>query len=732
MKRFALLALILIAPSAIWADSAVVTTGEHSDFTRIVVTLPTPTPWRLGRVADGYTLSVDRQGLEYDLTGAFKRIPKTRIADVSQVPTTSDLHIVAACACHVTAFAFRPNVIVVDIKAGEPPAKSAFEAPLVSFASSISAPEKPISTVVPESRAIALDWTGRIAAPIQPQRPAPNLTSRIPQGFRETIVEQLGKAASQGLVTLDTTKPSLAENLARPAAPPDPAPEASFRVVPEAGMEMRLGGALDTSVPLQEECLPAESVDLPAWGKDGENPAEALSAIHRMLVTDAGRLPDAQLADAAKQYLYLGFGAEARLVLAAIPTPTRQQQALADIGLIVDGGEMGTNSFKGMEICNNAAALWAVLARDHLRPSEPIAAGAVVQAFAALPYHLRETLAARLIDRLLERGDETSAHMVRDTIRRVKEEIPAAMQLTEARLDLRENRPELAKTTLQAASAQPGPDEAAALVALIDMDFAARHPVSADRIAMLETLAAQNSGQQIEEDLRRSLVRAYGLSGEFGLAHQALQQAPDGARDFWTLMAESGSDSDILDLAFVPPVDRAVVDAESSLAVAGKLHALGFPRQALQWLNDPTNDVEALPDTMRMMIAEAQLDLFEPRKALTTISGLDTKADHIRAQAMRALGRSDEAAVLLQNDSEYADDLASLQRIDRQWSSLAAQTGGAWPEVAALAIEGNQPRSPEEPITLAGASAIASKAKESRKLLGELLLETQFNSAPPS
>ena len=99
MKRLALLALFVF-PAEVWANPAVVTTGEHLDFTRIVVTLAAPTDWRLGRVADGYTLSVDQQDLEYDLSEAFKRIPKTRIADVAQVPATSDLHIVAACACH--------------------------------------------------------------------------------------------------------------------------------------------------------------------------------------------------------------------------------------------------------------------------------------------------------------------------------------------------------------------------------------------------------------------------------------------------------------------------------------------------------------------------------------------------------------------------------------------------------------------------------------------------------
>ncbi|MBL8562554.1 MAG: hypothetical protein JNN06_09750, partial [Gemmobacter sp.] len=347
------------------------------------------------------------------------------------------------------------------------------------------------------------------------------------------------------------------------------------------------------------------------------------------------------------------------------------------------------------------------------------------------PFHLREALGSRLIDRFLERGDEPTARMIRDTISRATVDIPPAMQLAEARLELHENRPDQAKAALQAASALPGPDEAAALVALIDMDFAARHPVSADQIAMLETLAAQNRGQNVAADLRRSLVLAYALSGEFGLAHAGLQDAPAAAGNFWALMAESGTEADILDLAFSPPPDLAAIDASSSVRIAQKLQALGFPRQALLWLGVPRNDVATLPDATRMVIAEAQLALFQPREAIATISGLDTQANPLRARAMRDLGRPGEAVALLQANPDAAADLAVLQRAERQWEAIAAQPDGAWAKAAGLAIETSQPLTEPGPVTLAGATAVAAKAGESRELLGALLQETQLAAPPP-
>lgn len=731
MKRLGLLVFLLGLPSMIWALPAVVTTGEHSDFTRLVVTLSEESDWRLGRVSDGYTLSVNQQDLEYDLRKAFTRIPKTRLADVRQVPQTSDLHIVAACPCYVTAFAFRSNVIVIDIRVGAPPADSVFEEPLISFAAAKPSPTNPVPSISEPGAEIALDWTGRLNVSPKPAKPGRDLMPQLPAGFRETIVEQLGSAASQGLVTLESTKPREAKEPPATATSVQPMVDTPFRVMTEAGMEMRLGGSLDQEPALQEECLPGDAVDLAAWGKTDQNPADTLSGIHRMLVTDADHLPEDQLANAAKQYLYLGFGAEARLALAAITTPKPQHSALSDMGFIMDGAQLAQSAFNGMEGCESSAALWAVLARDHLRPSEPIASGAIVQAFSTLPYHLRELLGARLIDRLLEQGDESSARMIRDTIRRTTEQAPPAMQLAEAQLEMRENRPEAARVALQAASAAPGPDEAAALVALIDMDFTAKQSVPADRIEMLETLIAQNRGQQIENELKRALVLAYALSGEFGLAKQALENAPAATEGFWALMAQRGSDADILDLAFSPPPEQTEIDAPSVLAIAQKLRVLGFPEQTLEWLGVPRTDLATLPDTTRLTIAEAQLAIFQPREAMATISGLDERANSVRVKALRAMGQLEEAMGLLRDNADAVDELVLLQQTTQQWQALASQGQGTWTEAATLAVEAGQPLPVQPSVTLAGANATAAKAEESRGLIGALLQETQLLPSSP-
>ena len=65
------------------AEVAKVTSGEHSGFSRLVVTLSENAEWRFGRTKDGYALEVDQKGLIYNLEKVFTRIPKTRIAAVT-------------------------------------------------------------------------------------------------------------------------------------------------------------------------------------------------------------------------------------------------------------------------------------------------------------------------------------------------------------------------------------------------------------------------------------------------------------------------------------------------------------------------------------------------------------------------------------------------------------------------------------------------------------------------
>ncbi|MFN7052564.1 MAG: hypothetical protein ACK4NH_10645, partial [Gemmobacter sp.] len=130
MIRLPILLAFLASSLPALAETARVSSGEHTDFSRLVITLEAPSDWHFGRTADGYALSFQREGISFDTAAVFARIPKTRIGAVRQDPDASRLHVSAQCECHATAFEFRPGIIVVDVRNGPPEADSPFEKPV--------------------------------------------------------------------------------------------------------------------------------------------------------------------------------------------------------------------------------------------------------------------------------------------------------------------------------------------------------------------------------------------------------------------------------------------------------------------------------------------------------------------------------------------------------------------------------------------------------------------------
>lgn len=131
-----------------------------------------------------------------------------------------------------------------------------------------------------------------------------------------------------------------------------------------------------------------------------------------------------------------------------------------------------------------------------------------------------------------------------------------------------------------------------------------------------------------------------------------------------------------------------------------------------------------------MLMAEAHLALYAPREALLAITGLGASANPLRARAMRALGRLDEATALLQ-DPASAQDLAILQRTEQRWEAVAEQESPSWSAAAALAIPVPESAAQPAPITLAHATAVAAAAQESADILSNLLMDTALPQPAP-
>ncbi|MFM7443540.1 MAG: hypothetical protein ACKO2N_06460, partial [Tabrizicola sp.] len=212
-----LLAFLLAMAGPASAETALVYSGEHGSFTRLVVELPSESDWTVGRTPSGYAFAV-KQGIQpdYDVTGVWQRISRSRASALQVDPDTGALLLSIGCDCHVFPFEYRPGAVVLDIKPGPAPAGSIFEAEFQAVAD-------PVSTAEPsaaETRLATYDWL-RVPPP-SATRPQADFALPLATGevslepLRDALLEQIARGAADGIVKMDLPNP--AESSDEPAS----------------------------------------------------------------------------------------------------------------------------------------------------------------------------------------------------------------------------------------------------------------------------------------------------------------------------------------------------------------------------------------------------------------------------------------------------------------------------------------------------------------------------------
>lgn len=711
------LAVILcLLPLAAAAEVARVKGGEHPEFTRIVVESASATDWRFGRTGDGYELDMAGDVTGFDLSVAFDKIPKDRVSGLWRDPETGRLRIALSCACHAVAFEFRPGIVVVDVKSGPPPAASSFELPIGSDGE--QAVEAPLPDAVFDNAGPTYDWLeiarDEEAEPAVEGTTAPDLEAMAVAAaldpLQEALLEQISRGAAEGIV-------GIAEH-------PDLPEGASSGLVEGEGIRIAIGELPGVIVGDSQEpgaglaadgtsCIPDERLQVASWALPG-TVAEQLGPGRSGLLTEFDAPVAPAVLRAARAYIALGFGAEARQFLAFLDGDEDPEAAiLHSLGHIIDGEAPPENAFAGMESCDGAAALWAMLAAVATGPEAAAAlhnldADAVARAFSALAPHLRRFLGPPLVDAFLARGDEETARRLRDAIQRAPGEAGPEVALMEARYDLATGDPEAALHAAGEVRAEAGPLTADALVTQVEAAFLGSQALSADIAQQIEALLHENAGTDREAPLRRALVLGNALSGDFAAAFAGLAATPATGADLWSLAVSGAGDALFFEEAvtaarLADPSLRAVA-RDVQLRAAERLMSLGFAEEALVWLG-PVSGTDDPP--RRLLAAAAHLALGDARAALSDLSGLgDPEAEALRATAVLQLGDPAAAAEAYgrAGDAEARDRAIVWTR---DWPILAAEGPETWASAAALldpqeAAAGLAVEGPATPAAAAG------------------------------
>ena len=405
-----LFAVFMLIATQLAAEPILVRSGEHADFSRLVVMAPAGTAWTLERQPDGYRLTLDMENPEFLLEQVFNLIPRTRVLDVSRSNRPPGLVFQTGESITAAAFQLSNGGIVLDF-GSDPQAEGAEPNPVFGSGGNEAAQEiarsYPSIAVYADSFPRVWQAAGTPSVVTIPEA----LPSDVPK-FSEApdarlaeaesnLLEQLGRAAAQGLIHLPL--PSAEDASADPEFAPDPKDrmndeEQGAGEAPAGHLAVKSLTAIDRDAGVEARAMtqfvgtgscPAEgSFDVASWIDD--EPATAqIAAARRDLYGEFDRSSPEDVVRLARIYIAFGFGDEARTLVEAFDLPEKDALPIHLMAAVLsEGSAREFNGLAKMSSCNGPVALWAVLAT-----SEDIATvinfEAIKRTYSALPSHFR-------------------------------------------------------------------------------------------------------------------------------------------------------------------------------------------------------------------------------------------------------------------------------------------------------------------------------------------------------
>lgn len=651
MKQFCLAILFCSFGHALAAQDIAIRTGDHPNFTRMVLILPTGTEWELNRIEEGYALRVEEPAtLNTDLF--FERIKRERISAVRQGGSNSELIVELACDCFAEAFQWRPDQLVIDIKdPGSETTDGALEirdvhrgAPPISR----DLPQPPLPNEVETPRQtlelpILMSDISRSlekSPTIDPIGQLLKQQSRI-GALEAAVANNLDRAVNQGVLQqgqdpydLDIERP-LEEDLA--------ALLDDLEIALTPGLIART--SIDSNMRQSEAqvsngsgimCIPNALVDIPSWTND-EPFAARVGALRTQITGEFDRTDPEAIEMLAKTYIAFGFGREAISTMSIDGAKSRARTILQTLAEIIDDDPISVEDFYLQVGCPGHVALWGMLAhKDGPLPAQSDITN-IVLSFKLLPKPLREHLAPRLASKLNGMG----FHDFADDVLSIGDKNKIDVATAELEIMLDRGATEVAAERLSDLAEDDARITPRALLKLIDINLASETPIKANELTLLRTFQFETQDPDLLQDLYAAEVRVL-VEMESYQDAQALIDAKESIltstiaeefrNDILGRLAKDSNDAEFLELAFNP--NQRVLNPGNQNAFAARLIALGFPQRALDLIDGQATGEDMME--RRYLRAEAARMTGEIDAAAAHLAGVTTP----RAEQI-LVGRSD-------------------------------------------------------------------------------------------
>ncbi len=705
--------------------------GDHDGFTRLVLSFSDRPTWSLGQNNGDAILRLGGAPRQFDFSGAFEMISRSRLQALYAEPGGRDVRLQLACDCSVDVTELGTRFLVVDIrdtppiqplptvtlnKASIPSAPSVNTAPHrnIRLSNRISRPSPqilvaPDDTPARSERAMPLDQTAfaealALAQPLaelsgvdvrNPIRPQPEQTRALDldvatepsfSGLTNRLAEQIGRAASQGLI--EGAGPG--GGVVRDIDPEVAAAAAAENIRIRSAIDEALGTLADER-PVSDDglrCLPDHALAINVWGPPEDQPGQ-IADVRARLITELGDTDLAVVRQLIRRYLYLSFGTEAQALLAQFGAEIPDADLLGVMATLVNGDPVSDpGPLRGQAACDGAAALWSFLADPSQDNS--LNATSVARVFSGLPLHLRRHLGQPIAEALIARGEDDAARSVRNAISRAPGDHGVGLEMVNASLAADEGAPK-AQAMLAEIAASGQSEAPVAMLRYLNAAHEDGRRVAPAMIELAETMAFERRGLPEALDLKRAELAARIDLQAFDETAAALFRT-DGQQDLpsadlkalWasylsTLSTES-EDAEFLRIGFQPRIwaEALVTDDRARRALVSRLMALGFWREA----EALTVGADADADWVALTGARIALAAGRPREALVALVAQEgPEADALRAEALSRSRAFIEASRVFEAKGDTEAGATMAWRAG-EFQRAAALGGDTRPDVA--------------------------------------------------
>lgn len=778
MRHWLASAVFLLAfTSAGWAQTVTVRGGEHADFTRIVFNVPERMDVALRYQQAGIELRFDQDPLSFDTSTVFDVIPTTRLRAVDVATGSGDdagsdtglsrVALTLNCRCDVRTFWAGDSAFVVDIgdetavsaalfttlqdtPSSAPELQPSARAPVTEtgiLRPAQEPPKTPVQNVQSDPGATSVGSAAFLIAETlrrqQDLRQAPRselseYADRV-RDSQDAIVEQIGRAATQGLLSpREDLMPQVPQTLVETAPVQTPQPVAdqapdmqgtsprNLILSAQTSVDQALAGRINLAAGQTDTsgCLNPERVDVSRWAGE-DRFIDQIGAFRSGLIGEFDAPSETAIRSLARFYIHFGFGAEANQVLGMLPVDTTPDPVLPAMVHILEHGDAGPNSvLAGYMDCEPIVAVWSLLSYDEVPGNQPIDPDAILMGMMSLPVPLRAHLGPIVGQKLRVAGYKRAADHVARTLLRSDETMSAEADFLNAttsgsKPDARPSEEELGAVV--AGNAQPS---AQALIQLIDAHLTDADPISED-IALLAGAYAQ---EYRDVDLGRDLARAYVLSlassGGFDEAMSELDRLTQAnpvprdstLSDLITILTDKADGPTFLTHTVNGnPSMRFFLDDEVGNQVAIRLMALGFPNEASQFVA-PMARGEAERER-KLLRAEIALRNDNPRQAeLELLGEAGEDVLDILARA-RSMSGEHGAAQDIYKRLDARNDVLREALLDGDWETLQTHSD---PAISAIATRQTVPDTPEEDNVTEVLARNTSMIEDSQSMRAEI------------